>query len=95
METRVKCPKCGSLNGDSEKQGISLRGCLLFLIFRELYIAIYLYRFLFALLLFLLIDWWMAIYKHFKKEEYTWVSKKIMRRKRKYICRCCGYHFKA
>ena len=79
MALNQQCPKCGS-NRVQLSNVESKHGCFWFLI---------------GLMVFMLIDWWLAIIKKSQGKGYVWKSKRwFSGRKKTYYCHDCSYNFK-
>ncbi|MBE6963246.1 MAG: hypothetical protein E7443_01425 [Ruminococcaceae bacterium] len=95
MGINKKCPKCGSekvqLSNESNRHG-----CLFTLLFGVWYLLVVFIRWMIGLMLFVCIDWWMAIIKAASKKGYVWKSKQLFSGKKKiYYCHDCGHNFRA
>ena len=96
MGINVKCPRCGSERCQLSNEEAKRDGCLYFLFFGVWYIFFLIIKLLIGLIVFLLVDWWVAIIRAHQGKGYVWLSKRILSGRRKiYFCHDCGFNFRA
>lgn len=94
MPLNRRCPKCNSTRVALTVQQ-SKHGCLFFFLFGLYYLAWYFVRCGIGFILFLTLDWWLALLKYAQGKSYVWKSKRwFSNRRRYYYCHECGHNFK-
>ncbi|ARE12012.1 MAG: hypothetical protein L0J96_04505 [Lactococcus lactis] len=97
MGVNRKCPKCGSthvqLSSQKNKMGWGCLGMIFFGIFYFMHIFM---KWAVGLMLFIFVDWYMAIIKAAQNKGYVWQSKKwFSGKKQMFFCHDCGNNFSA
>lgn len=86
-----KCPKCGSSKTKVTQQ-LKKHG---FLWWVFIGVWVWLFKVIFAMTVFMVYDWWMAIIKKIQGKGHIWRSKKMMSNTATiYYCDDCGNNFK-
>lgn len=94
MANNQQCPKCGSTHVQLSNVE-SKQGCLWFLIFGWIYLIWIPIKWCIGLVVFICIDWWMAIIKKKQGKGYVWRSKRwFSGRNKTYYCHDCSHNFK-
>ena len=94
MALNQQCPKCGSTHVQLSNVE-SKHGCLWFILFGWVYCFWVFIKGCIGLMIFMCIDWWMAIIKKSQGKGYVWKGKRwFSGRKKIYYCHDCSYNFK-
>ena len=95
MGINRKCSRCGSTHVQLSDER-SKHGCLWLILFGFFYLAWIIIKWIIGLMVFLLIDWWMAILRDLQGKGYQWKCRGFFSgTKQIYYCHDCGFNFRA
>ena len=93
MALNQRCPRCGSTHVQLSNVETK-HGCLWLILFGWLYL-IWIIKWCIGITVFLLYDWWMALFHLILGKGYVWKGKRWFSGRRKiYYCHDCAYNFK-
>ena len=89
------CPRCGSTHVQLSDER-SKHGCLWFIFFGFFYLFWIMIKWVIGFMVFILIDWWMAIIRSVQGRGYVWKCRTFFAgTKQLFYCHDCGYNFRA
>lgn len=95
MGLNRKCPKCGSTHVQLSNER-SKHGLIWFLLFGFYWIIWVMFKWFIGFIVFMSIDWWVALIKHSQGKGYVWLSKGFFTGYKKiYYCHECHHNFRA
>ncbi len=93
MSLNSRCPRCGSENTQLSAE-TRTRGCLWLIAFGWYYVAFVALKWFVGVMLFLFIDWWLAIIFACIRRPYRWTCRRFFTgRRRYYFCHNCGHNY--